>query len=397
MAKGIRGRAAQAKKKEELALKAGGTKPKVEKDTKPKVEKDTKPKDEKDTKPEDEDDTKPMDEEETKSEDEEETKPGNEDDEEEEEEVLFPQMGPCYGIKNKFLRMKRMREVKAERVKANIERAKERVRARKEWRKAGNKGKPPVVKEQPTKLPHTIESLREPDVTYVDSGDQEVEFDEATDKYANYYAKTYEPKVLITSSVNAHPRTLAFIKELCRMIPGSVRKFRRKSSVKKMVSGAKSHEFTDIIIINEDKRRPNGFLLIHLPEGPSAYFRLSNPKICKDIHRKYTEITAHRPEVILNNFRTRLGQMIGRMLGALFHYDPEFKGRRVCTFHNQRDYIFFRHHRYEFQNTEKVHLRELGPRFTLRLQWLQDGTFDGDYEWLLKRHEMEPSRRRFVL
>ena len=29
-------------------------------------------------------------------------------------------------------------------------------------------------------------------------------------------------------------------------------------------------------------------------------------------------------------------------------------------------------------------LQELGPRFTLKLQWLQKGTFDtklGDYEW----------------
>lgn len=360
MAKGIRGRAAPAKKNEENEEKTSEAK-------------DTKPKEEDDVGEEEDGDG------------------------EEEEEVLFPQMGPCYGIKNKFLRMKKMREVKAERVKANIERAKERVRARKAWKKAGNKGKPPVVKKEPTKLPHTIESLREPDVTYVDSGDQEIEFDEATDKYASYYAKTYEPKVLLTNSVNAHPRTQSFMKELRRIIPGSVRKFRRKSSIKKMVSGAKAHEFTDIIVINEDKRSPNGLLLIHLPDGPTAYFRLSNPRLCKDIRRKYTEITAHRPEVILNNFRTRLGQMIGRMLGALFHYDPEFKGRRVCTFHNQRDYIFFRHHRYEFQNTEKVHLRELGPRFTLRLQWLQDGAFDGDYEWLLKRHEMEPSRRRFVL
>lgn len=34
------------------------------------------------------------------------------------------------------------------------------------------------------------------------------------------------------------------------------------------------------------------------------------------------------------------------MIQALFPQDPEFKGRRVVTFHNQRDFIFFRHHRY---------------------------------------------------
>jgi ribosome production factor 1 len=32
------------------------------------------------------------------------------------------------------------------------------------------------------------------------------------------------------------------------------------------------------------------------------------------------------------------------MLAALFHFEPEFRGKRAVTFHNQRDYIFFRHH-----------------------------------------------------
>ena len=45
-------------------------------------------------------------------------------------------------------------------------------------------------------------------------------------------------------------------------------------------------------------------------------------------------------------------------------------------------------------------LQELGPRFTLRLRWLQDGTFDtkfGAYEWLHRRKQMDVSRRKFHL
>lgn len=53
-------------------------------------------------------------------------------------------------------------------------------------------------------------------------------------------------------------------------------------------------------------------------------------------------ISGHRPELLLNNFNTRLGRRVGRMLGSLFHQDPQFRGRRVVTFHNQRDFIFFR-------------------------------------------------------
>jgi len=62
--------------------------------------------------------------------------------------------------------------------------------------------------------------------------------------------------------------------------------------------------------------------------------------------------------------------------------------------------FFFRHHRYEFRNGQKVSLQEIGPRFTLKLKWLQRETFDtkfGEFEWVMKRHEMETSRRRFFL
>jgi hypothetical protein len=33
---------------------------------------------------------------------------------------------------------------------------------------------------------------------------------------------------------------------------------------------------------------------------------------------------------------------MGRMFASLFSQDPNFRGRRAVTFHNQRDFIFFR-------------------------------------------------------
>lgn len=59
--------------------------------------------------------------------------------------------------------------------------------------------------------------------------------------------------------------------------------------------------------------------------------------------------------------------------------------------------------RYEFNlKTGKPRLRELGPRFTLKLRSVQKGTFDskyGEYEWIIqgRRHDMETSRRKFFL
>lgn len=39
------------------------------------------------------------------------------------------------------------------------------------------------------------------------------------------------------------------------------------------------------------------------------------------------------------------GHTTARMLASLLPQSPEFRGRRVVTFHNQRDFIFVRHHR----------------------------------------------------
>lgn len=58
---------------------------------------------------------------------------------------------------------------------------------------------------------------------------------------------------------------------------------------------------------------------------------------------------------------------------------------------------------YEFKKDgTKAALRELGPRFTLKLRSIQKGTFDsktGEYEWIItnKRHKLESNRRRFQL
>lgn len=75
----------------------------------------------------------------------------------------------------------------------------------------------------------------------------------------------------------------------------------------------------------------------------------------------------------------------------------------MVTFHNQRDFIFVRHHRYIYKkegDKTRAKLQELGPRFTLKMRWLQEGTFDtefGEYEWICKRKSMESSRLKFQL
>ncbi|XP_016945303.3 probable ribosome production factor 1 [Drosophila suzukii] len=311
------------------------------------------------------------------------------DEDNDDKKTRIPVLNPLSLMRNKEQRLALYKKMKKEKHKKKMQ-------ERRARRKAG----------VPANPGHTIESLREKDQTEVanlnDSDNEELQKELELDDFSSYFERSYEPKVLITFADNPVTKTRKFGLELSRIFPNALVKIRNKSSVKNICKSAVREEFTDVVIINEDRRKPNGLLVIHLPNGPTAHFKVSNVKLTSDIKRDHKEITKHRPEVILTNFTTRLGLTVGRMLGALFHHDPEFRGRRAVTFHNQRDYIFFRHHRYEFSKEGKrVKLRELGPRFTLKLRSLQEGTFDsktGDYAWIIsnKRHAME-SRRRFFL
>jgi ribosome production factor 1 len=78
-------------------------------------------------------------------------------------------------------------------------------------------------------------------------------------------------------------KTIAFIKELSRMIPKSEPMWRKNTSFKKIVKQAIENGYTDVVIVNEDNRVPNGLVVSHLPNGPTAHFKLSNVKITKDI------------------------------------------------------------------------------------------------------------------
>ncbi len=55
--------------------------------------------------------------------------------------------------------------------------------------------------------------------------------------------------------------------------------------MKTVIAEAIQHKFTDVIVVNEDRTRgANGLLISHLPNGPTATFRLSNVKFPKEIH-----------------------------------------------------------------------------------------------------------------
>lgn len=305
------------------------------------------------------------------------------------EGMLDRRTGPRPGtVKNKLHRQKLVQEQRAQKKKDKRERREKRKR---EDDDLGDQAPKRAV-------PRTLDNSRELDETAVMPDDEEVATDQATDELADYFDGR-PPKIIVTTSVDAVGDSIKFAESLINIFPTAEFHHRRQFRIKEIVQEAIAKEYTDLIVVNEDRKEPNGLLIMHLPSGPTLHFKLSSIMYEGQVPN-HGRSQGFYPEVILNNFHTRLGHQVGRMINALFPQAPEFKGRTVVTWHNQRDFIFFRQHRYVFRNTEKVGLQELGPRFTLKLRSLQKGTFDskfGEYEWVHKRKEMDTSRRRFFL
>ena len=305
-------------------------------------------------------------------------------------------------IGNKFVRTRVYQKQRLE--KKGIKSA-ERRKRQQERRDALKEGR--QVPEKRT--PRTVENSKVEDVTVVPKeGDEEINAEEQLDEFASHFRRERQPKILITTSFHPGHEVKQFILEMLDVFPVAIYYSRRDYGLKKIVQYAIDEDFTDLVVFNQDRKEVNGMLVTHLPEGPTAHFRLRNLKLRKDIPH-CGEPTSHKPEMVLNNFDSRLGHRIARLFVSLFPQHPQFRGRQVATFHNQRDFIFFRHHRYVFEEKEKedstgrvvrrlkVRLQELGPRFTLKLLSLQKGTFDaryGEFEWTKKR-DMRKNRKMF--
>uniref|UniRef100_A0A8C4QM40 Ribosome production factor 1 n=1 Tax=Eptatretus burgeri TaxID=7764 RepID=A0A8C4QM40_EPTBU len=244
-------------------------------------------------------------------------------------------------------------------------------------------------KAPPKPIPKTLENQREPDETIVQPQDEEVLLEENSDELSAYFSGQEVPKILVTTSDRPRSQTTRLCAELASVIPSCEIYYRRGLALKCISKQGAARNFTHLIVVNQNRQKPSIFVFI-----------LADLGLGRRGMRRPRRPTPHTPEVIMTGFGTRLGRSVGRLLASLFPSRPNFTGRQVATFHNQRDFIFLRFHRYMFKDGTKVGLQELGPRLTLKLRSLQRGTFDscfGLYDWVHKRHEMDTSRRRFHL
>ena len=241
----------------------------------------------------------------------------------------------------------------------------------------------------PRGVPRTLDNTRTLDDTVVAPGDAEVAADEAGDEFAAIFAGGAAPKVMVTTQRHPSAKVFPLIGALLGVLPAAFYYRRRHFRLRDICAWAGARGFSHLVVLVERQKRAQTLLLARLAgaggaPGPTAAFRFSSPALPAAI-AGHGARTAHAPEVVLNNFSTRLGRRFGRLLGSLFPHAPQFEGRQVVTFHNQRDFVFFRNHRYMFdEKGERAALQELGPRFTLKPLWLLAGGFDpkeGEYEW----------------
>eukprot|EP00252_Welwitschia_mirabilis_P013234 TRINITY_DN29175_c0_g1_i1.p1 TRINITY_DN29175_c0_g1~~TRINITY_DN29175_c0_g1_i1.p1 ORF type:complete len:294 (-),score=36.16 TRINITY_DN29175_c0_g1_i1:164-1045(-) len=259
-------------------------------------------------------------------------------------------------------------------------------------RQALEEGKP-----IPTELRNEAEALRN-EIDFEDEQTAELKT-HIDDEYANAYEK--DPKILLTTSRDPSSRLIQFVKELKFVFPNAERINRGRQVISEIVEACRAHEFTDIILVHEHRGEPDGLIVCHLPFGPTAYFGLYNVVTRHDIKDREAVGTMSEayPHLIFNNFTTKLGERTANILKYLFPV-PKRDSKRIVTFANQSDYISFRHHVYEKHGGPKsIELKEVGPRFEMRLYQIKLGTLDqaeAQNEWVIRPYIHTAKKQKYI-
>lgn len=142
-------------------------------------------------------------------------------------------------------------------------------------------------------------------------------------------------------------------------------------------------------------------IVCHLPYGPTAYFGLSNCVLRHDIKdQDLGTVSEAYPHLIFEKFETKLGLRVRDILKHLYPA-PKEDSQRIMTFANTNDFISFRHHTFERDHSkngeESISLKEIGPRFEMRLYQIKLGTVDmaeAENEWVLRPYMRTAKKRK---
>ncbi|PQM33929.1 U3 small nucleolar ribonucleoprotein IMP4 [Prunus yedoensis var. nudiflora] len=216
-------------------------------------------------------------------------------------------------------------------------------------REALEEGKP-----IPTELRNEEAALRQ-DIDLED-GNTAVPMSHIDDEYVNTQR---DPKILLTTSRDPSASLIQFAKELKLVFPNAQQMNRGGQVISEIIETCRAHDFTDVVLVHEHRGVPDGLIINHLPFGPTAYFQLLNVVTRHDIKDKKTVGTMPQvyPHLILNNFTTKHG------------------------------------------GPKSIELKEIGPRFELRLYKIKLGTVDqneAQTEWVFRPYMNTAKKQKFM-
>lgn len=118
------------------------------------------------------------------------------------------------------------------------------------------------------------------------------------------WAGVEDPKIMITTSHSPSSKLKQFAKEMKLIFPNSQRLNRGNYVINQLVNACIANQVTDLIILHEHRGKPDGFVVSHLPYGPTAYFSLSNTVMRHDIPN-VGKLSEAYPHLIFNNFKSK--------------------------------------------------------------------------------------------
>uniref|UniRef100_A0A0D3E4J2 Brix domain-containing protein n=1 Tax=Brassica oleracea var. oleracea TaxID=109376 RepID=A0A0D3E4J2_BRAOL len=172
--------------------------------------------------------------------------------------------------------------------------------------------------------------------------------------------------------------------------------------ISEIIETARSHDFTDVIFVSENRGKPDGLIVSHLAFGPTAYFQLLNVVTRHEIQTKKEmgKMSEQYPHLIFEHFTTQMGKRVMNILKHIIPA-PKLDAKRIVTFSNESDYISFRNHVYDKGEggPKSIELKEIGPQFEVRLYQVKLGTLEQDeaeVEWVLRPYMNTAKKRQFL-
>ncbi|KAK5692803.1 snoRNA-binding rRNA-processing protein imp4 [Elasticomyces elasticus] len=226
--------------------------------------------------------------------------------------------------------------------------------------------------------------------------EEELELD---DEYS-YLSGVVDPRILVTTSRDPSSRLGSFAKEIRLLLPTAIRLNRGNLVLPNLVGSAKSSGLSDVILLHEHR----AMTVSHLPHGPTASFSLHNVVLRHDIpNASRGTVSESYPHLIFEGFTTKLGKRTVKILQHLFPPRETGSaaklGSRVVTFKNIEDSIEVRHHVFVKTGYQSVELAEVGPRMTMRLFEIRQGTADnkdGDVEWHMNQYTRTSKKKDYL-